>query len=128
MVPNQKRGKPAETHLVLERRFGHFCLVQAAPLTGRQHQIRVHLAAIGYPLAVDFLYGRRERLDGREFNRIVGRPELPPERTLLDRCPLHAARIEYRHPQSGEPMAAEAPLPSDMKRVLEALESHDPPA
>jgi len=127
MAADAKAGKPASTRVVLKRAFGHFSLVEAIPLSGRQHQIRVHLSAIGYPLAVDFLYGRREVLRGREFNEIVGARRAPPGRMLLARCPLHSASIEYDHPTSGERLSAHAPIPADMAAVLEFLSAHDPP-
>jgi 23S rRNA pseudouridine1911/1915/1917 synthase len=128
MEPAPRRGKPAVTLLRMRERLGHFCLLDIRPLTGRQHQIRVHLAAIGYPLAVDGLYGRRDRLEGAELNAILRRPAAPPRQVLLGRCPLHAASIRYRHPRNGEEMAHEAPLPAEMEGFLQLLRAADPPA
>jgi 23S rRNA pseudouridine1911/1915/1917 synthase len=125
MAPDPKHGKPARTHLLTRERFGHFCLVEARPLTGRQHQIRTHLAAIGYPLAVDDLYGRRAELTGADYNAIVGRAAARPEELLLSRLPLHAAAISYRHPVSGEPMSQTAPLPPDLEAFLDLLRRTD---
>lgn len=84
-------------------------LVEALPETGRTHQIRVHLAAEGIPLAVDPDYGDEGPLRG------------PDGRILLERTPLHAARLELRHPGRGEAFAIEAPLPADMAEAIEAL-------
>lgn len=120
------RGKPASTRLKLKERFGHFSLLEIRPLTGRQHQIRVHLAAIGYPLAVDGLYGRRAELTGAEFNAILGQEAARSGALLLTRCPLHAASIRYRHPGSGEPMEHDAPPPDDLRTFLELLRRADP--
>lgn len=126
MVPDEKSGKEARTRVVMERRYGHFCLLRLEPRTGRQHQLRVHLSAIGYPLAVDFLYGRREKLTGRDLNRILGRRVVGPQRVLLERCPLHAAGLRYRPPGSeGEQEEVTAPLPEDIEQVMDLLERVD---
>ncbi len=127
MRADPSRGKPARTELAVAERFGHFCLLEARPLTGRQHQVRVHLSAIGYPLAVDHLYGRRERLTGRELNAILGRRAAPPGRPVLERMPLHAAALGYRPPSAAEPLTVEAPPPEDLSRVLELLRRCDAP-
>jgi len=124
MQPDERRGKRAVTLIALKESFQHFSLVQIRPLTGRQHQIRVHLAAIGYPLAADFLYGRRDKLTGPELNRIVG-ASVTTASVVLDRCPLHAAAIAYRHPRSAEPMHVEAPLSEDMEKFLQLLRRVD---
>ncbi|MGD2173791.1 MAG: RluA family pseudouridine synthase [Candidatus Brocadiaceae bacterium] len=127
MRPARKGGKPAVTVVEAAERFGHFSLLRLTPHTGRQHQIRVHLAATGYPLAVDGLYGRRWRLTGAELNQILGRRVCSPDSIVLERCPLHAASIRYRHPGSGAEMCREAALPADMRALLEALRGEDPP-
>jgi 23S rRNA pseudouridine1911/1915/1917 synthase len=95
-------GRPARTRVrAVERRGGH-TLVQCDLDTGRTHQIRVHLAALGHPVAGDDLYGRR-------------RPGDP------DRPMLHAHRLRLRHPRTGEPMTFESPLPSDFTAFWESL-------
>ncbi len=92
-------GKPAETeYRVLERRDG-FSLAELTPRTGRTHQLRVHMAAIGCPLAGDWLYGVEDR-------------------SLIARPALHAAALALIHPVTGERMAWEAPLPADMKKLM----------
>jgi tRNA pseudouridine32 synthase/23S rRNA pseudouridine746 synthase len=88
---------------------GPLSLVEALPETGRTHQIRVHLAAAGTPLAVDPDYGAKGPLRG------------PDGAVLLARTPLHAARLELRHPARGGALVVEAPLPADMAAALEAL-------
>ena len=126
MVPDERAGKPATSRVIVRRAFGHFSLVEVHPLTGRQHQIRVHLSAIGYPLAVDFIYGRRPALDGRQFNQIVGGQRAAPGRLLLGRCPLHAGEIAYDHPVTDERLTAVAPMPDDMTRFISLLSELDP--
>jgi hypothetical protein len=83
-------------------------LVEALPETGRTHQIRVHLAWAGTPLAVDPDYGEKAPLVG------------PDGEPLLARTPLHAAAVALRHPASGERLEIAAPLPEDMARVIAA--------
>jgi RluA family pseudouridine synthase len=99
-------GKPAVTDLRVLERLGAFCLLEAAPRTGRTHQIRTHLAALGLPLVGDALYG--------------GPP--PAESGLpIERVALHAFRLSLLHPRSGLPQQFEAPYPPDFAACLEAL-------
>lgn len=81
-------------------------LVEAFPASGRTHQVRVHLAHLGHPLAFDPDYGERSPLSA------------PGGRVLLDRTPLHAASIELLHPVTGGALRVEAPLPGDLQAVL----------
>ncbi|HEY6105011.1 MAG TPA: RluA family pseudouridine synthase [Anaeromyxobacteraceae bacterium] len=112
--PGDPRAKAAATYLKLLERFPArpplpaLALVEAVPETGRTHQIRVHLAVAGSPLAVDPDYGEEEPL--RDASGGV----------LIDRTPLHASRVELDHPASGERLVVEAPLPEDMERTLAA--------
>jgi 23S rRNA-/tRNA-specific pseudouridylate synthase len=78
-------------------------LVEVRLDTGRTHQIRVHMAAIGHPVVADRLYA--------SFNQPVESP----------RIFLHARRVELNHPGSGKPVAYEAPLPGDLRKVLDEL-------
>jgi tRNA pseudouridine32 synthase/23S rRNA pseudouridine746 synthase len=83
-------------------------LVECRPETGRTHQLRVHLAHAGVPLAVDPDYGDPG-------------PLALPGGVTLGRTPLHAARLELVHPGTGAPLALEAPLPADLGAALAAL-------
>jgi tRNA pseudouridine32 synthase/23S rRNA pseudouridine746 synthase len=114
--PGDPRGKPSATRLRLLEAFpprpwagGALALVEALPETGRTHQIRVHLAAEGIPLAVDPDYGDDVPLRG------------PDGAILIARTPLHAARLELRHPADGHAVVIEAPLAADLARAIEAL-------
>jgi 23S rRNA pseudouridine1911/1915/1917 synthase len=69
--------------------------------TGRTHQIRVHLESVGHPVVGDRVYGRR------------------PDTLGLDRQFLHSARLAFPHPQTGEPVEVESPLPDDLRAALE---------
>ncbi len=99
-------GREALTHFHLLRRYRHHCLLEVRPVTGRTHQIRVHLASIGCPVAGDRIYGRRQ-------------PTLP-----LARHFLHAARLTFRL-LSGQTRTFEAPLPPDLQLVLDRLERQE---
>ena len=110
------RGKAAATVLRALERFpprawagGALALVEALPETGRTHQIRVHLAAVGLPLAIDPDYGDAAPLVG------------PDGAPLLARTPLHAVRLEVAHPAGGGALVVEAPWPADLARTVEAL-------
>ena len=120
LVVVSREGKPAVTRVAVEQRFRGFTLLRCEPLTGRTHQLRVHLAANGFPLAVDPLYGRRKSLALSElksdYRPKPGRAEAP----LIDRLTLHAARLEFPTP-SGAIEAVESPLPRDFQRVLKQL-------
>jgi 23S rRNA pseudouridine1911/1915/1917 synthase len=98
------RPKPAVTVIRVVRRFREATLVEALPQTGRTHQIRVHLANRGHPILGDRTYGgtRGVGLDGIRIERPM----------------LHAARLGFVHPETGEPMEFEAPPPPDMQRVI----------
>jgi 23S rRNA pseudouridine1911/1915/1917 synthase len=94
-------GRPARTAYRVIERLDGYSLVEVAPSTGRTHQIRVHLAGVGHPIAGDALYGRRSPLVGRQF--------------------LHALRIAFSHPADGRPVSFESPLPDDLAEALRLL-------
>lgn len=97
------RARPAQTEYHLLRSYGAYSLVECFPRTGRTHQIRVHLAFAGYPIAGDKSYGRRRQ-------------------TLeLERHFLHAASLHFNRPADDAPMSLEAPLPEALKEVMAEL-------
>jgi len=113
----QEGGQAARTDWrVLERRRG-FALVSCRPLTGRQHQIRVHLAAIGHPIVGDKLYGEDEQLFLRNTRRELVTQDL--QALWLPRQALHSQRLAWLAPTSGERCEAVSPLPEDMREFLE---------
>ena len=112
-------GRRAVTHYRVVRRFRAHTLVRVMLETGRTHQIRVHLAHIGFPLVGDPLYGRRRILAG-------GTAALAAELRSFPRQALHAARLALTHPLSGRELHWEAPLPQDLQRLLAALEADRP--
>jgi 23S rRNA pseudouridine1911/1915/1917 synthase len=105
-----REALPAETRFRVVTRFRSFALLDVQARTGRMHQVRIHLAHLGYPLAGDALY--------------QSATESARDTTGLARPFLHAARLRVRHPLSGEMVSFESPLPADLRRVLAAI----PPA
>jgi 23S rRNA pseudouridine1911/1915/1917 synthase len=110
-------GREAVTHYRVMKRFRGHTLVRAQLESGRTHQIRVHLAHIGYPLAGDPVYGGR---------RHIPRGASEPLIAALDafkRQALHATRLALDHPLTGKPLEWEVPPPEDMTSLLAALEA-----
>lgn len=109
-------GKPAITHYRIERRFRRHTLVRVRLETGRTHQIRVHMAYVGFPVFGDPVYGGRLRIP----------PDSSPEfaETLrgFHRQALHATRLGLIHPRTGQEMEWEAVPPNDMRQLIEALD------
>jgi RluA family pseudouridine synthase len=113
-------AKPAQTRWKVVERFAELALLRVAPRTGRQHQIRVHLEAIGYPLAVDTVYGGEAELLLSSVKRGYRRKS-EPETPLIGRLSLHASRIVFRSPGRVEKVTVEAPLPHDLEVTLKQL-------
>jgi 23S rRNA pseudouridine955/2504/2580 synthase len=105
-------GSASHTVFELRERFERFTLLDAELRTGRTHQIRVHLAHLGFPIVGDDKYG------DFELNRRVGRGEF---RVRLTRMFLHAGRVRLQHPVSGEPIAFASPLAPECEAFLQAL-------
>lgn len=99
-------GKSATTHYEVDREYPEFeCSLLTVRLeTGRTHQIRVHLSAVGHPVVGDKIYGART-------------PKVTSPRTFL-----HAAHVGFSHPSTGDRVSVEAPLPSDLRSVLDLLD------
>ncbi|KAA3634347.1 MAG: RluA family pseudouridine synthase [Bacteroidetes bacterium] len=116
------KGKNALTYFNVLERFRNFTFLEADIKTGRTHQIRVHMAAIGHPLAVDSMYGSREELFLSEI-KLKGfrKGKFEEERPLMKRNALHASKLTITHPDSGETMSFEAPLAKDFRAVLNQL-------
>lgn len=97
------RSRPAQTEYELLHVYGDYSLLACYPRTGRTHQIRVHLAFAGFPIAGDTTYGRRK------------------QRLSLERHFLHASALTFKRPADGKELTLEAPLPVELKTVLESL-------
>jgi 23S rRNA pseudouridine1911/1915/1917 synthase len=100
-------AREALTRYHVLRRFPKFTLLRADPLTGRTHQVRVHLASLGHPVVGDTLYGAPSRIHAGNS-----------ERKTLSRNFLHAASIEFNHPGNGQVMRFESPLPAELQEFL----------
>ncbi len=107
-------GREAITEYRILEKLGPFAFLEVRILTGRTHQIRVHLRHLGHPVVGDSRYG------GREFKKLRS----PALRRILEgfgRLALHASVLEFRHPATGAPMRLEAPLPEEFERLLHQL-------
>lgn len=116
-------GKPSRTRVRVEQRFEGYTLLRCSPLTGRTHQIRVHLSWAGFPLVIDPTYGRRDALKLSEIKRGYKAKRGAEERPLMARLTLHASAIGWPPAGDGatEPTRVEAPLPADFTRLLRQL-------
>ena len=117
----EKRGKRASTEFKVLERYGRHSLLLCQPLTGRTHQIRVHLQSSRLPIVGDSLYGGKPlRLSQLKPNY---RPKRDlPEKPLIGRVALHAAELELIHPATGCPVLISAPWPKDLKVAIKYLQ------
>lgn len=109
----QADGMPSHTVFNLVRRYGSFALLEAELKTGRTHQIRVHLASSGFPIAGDDKYG--------DFGLNKSLQKADGARIALKRMFLHAYQITFRHPDSGEAVTLKSPLPPECEQFLKSL-------
>ncbi len=128
----KKHGKASQTGFTVREKFpqpagrASFACVECRPLTGRPHQIRLHLAVAGTPVLNDPLYGNETRLLLSDLKRgYKGRAD---EKPLIDRLALHASGLTFTHPLSREPMTLTAPLPNDLAVALKYLRKFARPA
>jgi RluA family pseudouridine synthase len=113
-------GKPAVTECHVLERFGLYALVEAIPKTGRRHQIRAHLSALGTPIVADALYGGGTGL----FLSAIKpgyRRGTETERPLLARTGLHALALTLEHPLTQETLHFKASYPKDLNATLRQL-------
>lgn len=120
-VSRRRGASKALTECQVTERFRGFTLLGVRLHTGRRHQIRAHLAAVGLPIVADKLYGDGEPLLLSQFKRRKGAGE---ERPLMARTALHAALLEFDHPSTGQRLRFEAPLPKDFAITLRNLRKY----
>lgn len=113
MSTASRRGKAALTRWRVLERYGDCTLLEAQIETGRTHQIRVHLGAMGHPVVGDAVYGGSKRAADRTALRAALK--------RLARQALHAGRLSFLHPLTGRVMSFESPLPADMAEVIDFL-------
>jgi 23S rRNA pseudouridine1911/1915/1917 synthase len=128
MAISTSKGRPSLTHWRVEDSFKNYSLIRAFPKTGRTHQIRVHLASIGLPLAVDGLYNtpRAPAVGGlllSQFKRDYRYTRGERERPLIDRLTLHAEKLRFTN-LDGERIELIAPMPKDFRATLNQLKNH----
>jgi 23S rRNA pseudouridine1911/1915/1917 synthase len=114
MAVDAPRARAARSTYAVRERLDGAALLDVRIHTGRTHQIRVHLASIGHPIAGDDLYGGRRTPS-------CSRKEARAALDAFPRPALHAARLAFRHPATGDPLSFESPLPADLESLLAAL-------
>lgn len=120
-VVDKRYGKPSQTDFHLIGNCGTFSWIEAKPLTGRTHQIRVHLSANSLSIVCDPLYsGNQKPLRLSDIKR-NWHGDTEEERPLLNRLALHAYKIEFTHPKTGEKLIFTAPYPKDMEATRKQL-------
>lgn len=126
-VRHDEAAKEARTIYRVVERYDGYTLVELELLTGRTHQIRVHLAEIGHPIVGDDYYGGRRLSRDMIVPRGLDRPDIARDAPLISRQALHAARLAFDHPISGERRVFEAPLWMDMAALVQLLREHRHP-
>lgn len=117
-VVDLQDGKPAVTHLSVLEGFGEYCLLQVIPETGRTHQIRAHLSALGLSIVGDKLYSRKtDPLDHDKSNRSDSSVGSGVSMAL------HAATLELTHPLTGHRLKFSAPYPPELEALLDRMRS-----
>ncbi|HUW56242.1 MAG TPA: RluA family pseudouridine synthase [Planctomycetota bacterium] len=125
MTVARRGGKPCRTDYRTVETFRGYALVEVKPWTGRMHQIRVHLSAIGHPLAVDPVYGGTRAVCLSEFKRDYRQKKGREERPLISRLSLHASVVRLGRPLTHVGAARfEAPLSHDLDVFLKQLAKH----
>ncbi len=114
-------GKESVTNIVVKERFCKFALIEAHPLTGRMHQIRIHLAIKGFPIIGDSLYGTGKLPMLSRIKRKYKPSTKKTESPLINRLALHALSIALRHPISGEYITFEAEPQKDFQVLLDQI-------
>lgn len=117
MTTRRQDGREAVTHWKLVKKiqgkFGKFSLLEVKIETGRTHQIRVHLASVGHPVAGDALYGAPRLL--------AGYGGTAPQAASLGRHFLHSSELQFEHPMSNTPLSFQQPLPEELGKFLESI-------
>ena len=122
MAVRMEDGREAQTSYKVLERFRGYTFVSAMPRTGRTHQIRVHLAALGHPVAADEFYSKSGLVYLSDLKGHHSRPS--DEAPLMARQALHAHWLNIEYPGKGERIEFTAPLPEDMETFLAALRKY----
>ncbi|KAF0250104.1 MAG: 23S rRNA pseudouridine synthase [bacterium] len=111
MVVDRKNGREALTNFAVVERFGEYTLLKAFPVTGRTHQIRVHLAWLGLPVVNDSLYGENVQEQLNQQNNLP-----------IERLALHASELSFKHPLLNKKVNIESPIPKDFAQTIQMLQ------
>jgi 23S rRNA pseudouridine955/2504/2580 synthase/23S rRNA pseudouridine1911/1915/1917 synthase len=115
-----KKGKPSLTDYEVVEEFGSYSFVQFQIYTGRTHQIRVHMQWLGHPVVCDNLYGNSEPVFISSFKKKFKLSKSEEEKPILSRLALHSSCLKIKD-ANGNAYTIEAPLPKDMKALLQQL-------
>lgn len=121
VCPEGGNSRHAATFYEVIERFRGFSFVRLCPQTGRTHQLRVHLHHLGHPIVADRLYEGNSAL---MLSDLVDNLPEDQDEALISRQALHALKLGFDHPVTGERMEFEAPLPPDFVRALDAIRQH----
>jgi 23S rRNA pseudouridine1911/1915/1917 synthase len=123
VCPEGGNARRAATFYEVLERFDGFTWMRLCPQTGRTHQLRVHMHHLGHPIVADRLYEGHAAL---HLSDLIDELPQAEDRTLIDRQALHALRLSFDHPVSGQRLTFEAPIPNDILSTLEAVRTHRP--
>ncbi|WP_010588053.1 RluA family pseudouridine synthase [Schlesneria paludicola] len=121
VCPEGNNSRHAATFYEVLERFNGFSFVRLCPQTGRTHQLRVHMHHLGHPIVADRLYEGNSSLSLSELVEGVSEDD---DEVLMSRQALHALKLGFDHPVTGQRMEFEAPLPDDFQRTLDAIRKY----
>lgn len=119
------KGKPSFTEYRVLEEFDGYSLVQLRPLTGRTHQLRVHLQSVGCPLLIDPLYAKQDAFYLNQIKRNYRGKQSEEPRPLCNRLTLHAYQLSFEDPFTKKRIKLEAPVPKDFLAVTKAMRKYN---
>ncbi len=126
MIPSV-RGKESLSIFRIMEKFRMATLVEVDLVSGRQHQLRAHAAAIGFPLLVDSIYGNQDAFYVSSVKKRFNLKKGTEEKPLMDRITMHSYELSFQHPASGGTVTFNAEYPKDFSAALRILRKYAPP-